>query len=83
MANLAQEAVRIYEEQGYWLYRRPVFPRNKFRSLCGIFEELLARKGETRADELDTPHFTDKRLMKQGICLLSIKFSNHFRHLCF
>jgi ectoine hydroxylase-related dioxygenase (phytanoyl-CoA dioxygenase family) len=63
MAVLPTDAAAFYAENGYYLYRKPVFSPAKFARLTAIFEELLAAKGERRSDELDTPHFHEPRLL--------------------
>jgi ectoine hydroxylase-related dioxygenase (phytanoyl-CoA dioxygenase family) len=60
---LGREAVAQYHDDGYYLYKQPLLPEEKFTALTGIFEEHLAAKAEKRADELDTPHFADPRLL--------------------
>lgn len=60
---LDPQAPAYYREHGYWLHRKPVFSPEKFQRLGEIFEEHLAGKGGLRADELDTPHFRDRRLL--------------------
>ncbi len=63
MLKLSDEAVAFYRENGYTLRREPLFPPRRFKILSELFEEHLARKGDKRADELDTPHFSDRRLL--------------------
>ena len=63
MNRLTQDAVTQFHEQGYLLVNEPVFAPERFASLSGIFEEHLAGKGNLRADQLDTPHFADPRLL--------------------
>lgn len=60
---LGPEAVSQYHDEGYYLYKKPLFPASRFAALTGIFEELLSRKGEKRGDQLDTPHFAEPRLL--------------------
>ena len=52
----------FYKEKGYLLTGIPLFSEDKFATLCQIFEELLTSWGNTRGDELDVPHFKEKRL---------------------
>lgn len=61
MSKLNSMALAFYRESGYYLYRRPLFPPEKFTWLKQIFEELLAQKGP---DDLDVPHFEDSRLLE-------------------
>lgn len=61
---LDAQDVTAYRQQGYLLYRRPLFSTEKFTQLCTIFEEHLAQKGKKLSDELDTPHFRDPRLLQ-------------------
>ena len=61
---LTKAEVDAYGEQGYTLYKKPVFSKEKMDKLRGIFEDHLAEKGDKLSDELDTPHFRDKRLLE-------------------
>ncbi len=54
----------VYQRQGYVIERDPLFDSEKMRRLTEIFEEHLANRGTKRADELDTPHFHDHRLLE-------------------
>ncbi|HYE58747.1 MAG TPA: phytanoyl-CoA dioxygenase family protein [Rhodothermales bacterium] len=60
--SLTSADVAFYRDNGYFLYRKPVFAPERFARLKAIFEELLAR-GEHRGDELHVPHFHDARLL--------------------
>lgn len=55
--------VQFYKDNGYFLYKKPLFSPEKFQELTAIFEEQLAQKGAKLSDELDTPHFRDRRLL--------------------
>lgn len=61
---LAADARQTYEQQGYLLHRRPVFSPEKFGRLQELFEEIAARRGSKKMDELDTPHFSEPRLFE-------------------
>lgn len=61
---ISQDDVKFYDKNGYLLYKKPLFPEQHFLELKDIFEEHLAAKGSKLSDELDTPHFTDPRLLK-------------------
>ncbi len=61
---ISPQAVEQFHNDGYYLYKQPLFPEGKFRRLVGMFEELLAARGEKRGDQLDTPHFSDHRLLE-------------------
>lgn len=61
MPSLKQDAVEYYRENGYYLYRKPVFGEDRFRQLKKIFERLLEQKGP---DDLDVPHFEEPRLLE-------------------
>lgn len=63
MPQLDAAIVDQYHEQGYAIVHEPVFSAGDFSRLSEIFEEHLASKGEKRADQLDTPHFRDERLL--------------------
>lgn len=61
--RLSETDVEQYNEQGYHLYKQPVFSEAKFKELLEIFETLLAGRGDDkRMDELDKPHFAEPRL---------------------
>ena len=62
-ALLSSAEVASYKQQGYFLYHNQLFAPEKLAQLTAIFEEHLANKGTKRADELDTPHFEDPRLL--------------------
>jgi ectoine hydroxylase-related dioxygenase (phytanoyl-CoA dioxygenase family) len=61
---LPPDAPAFYKENGYYLPEAPVFPSETFARLSDLFEELLENRGQKRSDELDTPHFTEPRLME-------------------
>jgi ectoine hydroxylase-related dioxygenase (phytanoyl-CoA dioxygenase family) len=56
--------VAFYRENGYLLYRKPVFSDDQFARLKRIFEEHYESRGDVRGDELHVPHFRDKRLLE-------------------
>lgn len=56
--------VSFYRKNGYYLHHHQVFAPEKLARLQDIFEEHLAEKGSKLSDELDTPHFRDKRLLE-------------------
>ena len=65
MPGLSRVEVERYREDGYLLYRQPVFRPHQFAELASIMEEHLAGafgKFE-RSDQLDVPHFRDPRLL--------------------
>jgi ectoine hydroxylase-related dioxygenase (phytanoyl-CoA dioxygenase family) len=59
---LNAEQKTFYKKKGYLLTNKPLFSEEKFANLCQIFEELLTTWGNTKGDELDVPHFAEKRL---------------------
>jgi ectoine hydroxylase-related dioxygenase (phytanoyl-CoA dioxygenase family) len=61
--TLSPEEVAFYKENGYLLYKKPLFSAEKMKELTSIFEEQLAQKGSKLSDELDTPHFREERLL--------------------
>jgi ectoine hydroxylase-related dioxygenase (phytanoyl-CoA dioxygenase family) len=63
-SSWSPEELYYYRENGYLLYRKPLFSEQKLNELNGIFEEHLAQKGSKLSDELDTPHLRDERLLK-------------------
>ncbi|MEM9887222.1 MAG: phytanoyl-CoA dioxygenase family protein [Bacteroidota bacterium] len=55
----------FYKKNGYLLTRQPLFnSEEQFQALSAIFEDLLKNKGDKKADELDTPHFTHPELLE-------------------
>lgn len=64
MEKLTAEDVKGYWDNGYHLYKKPLFTEEKFKKLHGIFEEHLANKGSKASDQLNTPHFHDERLLE-------------------
>lgn len=64
MQTLSNQEVEFYRDNGYFLYKKPLFSEEKLGRLATIFEELLLDKGTKLSDELDTPHFRDERLLE-------------------
>ena len=64
MAKLTNQEVKFFNENGYFLYHKPLFSQEKMEQLEGVFQEHLAEKGSKLSDELDTPHFRDERLLE-------------------
>ncbi len=62
MARIAEGAAASYEKTGYYLLHEPVFTEARFRCLKDLFEDLL-ENATVRPDKLDTPHFTEPRLL--------------------
>lgn len=63
--RIEPDAVKKYHQNGYHLFKQPVFSPEKFQRLLGIFEELVAKmESGKRTDELDKPHFNDPRLFE-------------------
>lgn len=62
--RLTQKDVDFYREQGYILYKKPLFSKDKQEELNQIFEEQWETVGRRLNSELDTPHFRDERLLK-------------------
>ncbi|MDX1994731.1 MAG: phytanoyl-CoA dioxygenase family protein [bacterium] len=62
--RLNPQDVQFYQDNGYLLFKQPVFAEEKFARLKAIFEELQtkAQSVNKRIDELDVPHFDDPRL---------------------
>ncbi|MEF3311297.1 phytanoyl-CoA dioxygenase family protein [Paenibacillus sp. GYB004] len=61
---LTPEDAAYYNQNGYFLYKKPLFSEQKLNLLTNIFEEHLKLKGAKLSDELDTPHFRDERLLE-------------------
>ncbi|HEY8457354.1 MAG TPA: phytanoyl-CoA dioxygenase family protein [Actinopolymorphaceae bacterium] len=61
---LDSAAVDFFRTHGYYLYREQLFPPDKLDRLEEIFNEHLENRGDKLADELDTPHFHDRRLLE-------------------
>lgn len=61
--RLTESDIQFYRENGYFLYKKPVFSSEKFSALNHIFEDQLAQKGNKLSDELDTPHFREAKLL--------------------
>lgn len=59
---ITKEGIKHYRNKGYFLFRDQLFNSDELQNLTEIFEEHLAEKGDKLSDELDTPHFQDKRL---------------------
>ena len=63
MSVLSTVDVDRFRADGYLLPQRQLFAPDKLDQLEAIFEEHLAEKGSKLSDELDTPHFRDRRLL--------------------
>ncbi|MBP1995326.1 phytanoyl-CoA dioxygenase family protein [Paenibacillus eucommiae] len=61
--KLNQSEVQSYRDNGYSLYRKPLFPAERMEVLHRLFEEQFEKKGAKLSDELDTPHWRDPRLL--------------------
>ena len=62
--RLQQDAVQLYQEQGYLLFTEPVLAPDQFQRLSALFEEIVAAHPEIPIDSLDTPHFHEPRLLE-------------------
>ncbi len=60
--KLTPQQTDFYSQNGYLLTNQTLFPEEKFHLLYDIFEELLKSHGNEKGNELDVPHFTEKRL---------------------
>ena len=64
LKTIRAEDLDFYKRNGYLLTNQPLFNTDQqFSELSAIFETLLKNKGEKKADELDTPHFTNPKLL--------------------
>lgn len=64
MATLTKSQVEHFRRDGYALYEDQLFGPERFDRLRTIFDEHLQARGDKHSDELDTPHFTDERLLE-------------------
>jgi ectoine hydroxylase-related dioxygenase (phytanoyl-CoA dioxygenase family) len=62
-STLTAADVERFRADGYLLPHRQLFSPEKLDALEAIFDEHLADKGDKLSDELDTPHFRDRRLL--------------------
>ncbi len=63
MPRLSSEQMSFYRNEGYLIYRQPVFSPEKFQRLKTCFEEILADLPEGFSPEMmDVPHFTFTQL---------------------
>jgi Phytanoyl-CoA dioxygenase (PhyH) len=62
-AGLGADEVQHFRDHGWSLWHQQVFSPARLGGLLAIFEEHLANRGAVLADELDTPHFGDARLL--------------------
>jgi ectoine hydroxylase-related dioxygenase (phytanoyl-CoA dioxygenase family) len=60
---LSKADVYFFRANGYFLYKQQLFSPEQLQRLESIFGEHLADKGDKLSDELDTPHFRDRRLL--------------------
>jgi hypothetical protein len=61
---LTTQDVDFFRANGYYLNKAQLLSPERLDGLESIFEEHLAQKGEKLSDELDTPHFRDRRLLE-------------------
>jgi chlorinating enzyme len=59
--RLTSEQVEFYHENGYLLFKEPVFPQEKFDRLKALYEEILAQRGENGLFNL---HIVDPRFLE-------------------
>jgi hypothetical protein len=63
ISRLSPEQVANYQQEGYLIYREPVFSPEKFQRLKTCFEDILADLPEGFSPEMmDVPHFTFTQL---------------------
>lgn len=63
-APLNSDEVQAFRTDGYYLYHHQLFGPSELDTLNAIFEEHQAAEPNKRADEFDTPHFEDRRLLE-------------------
>jgi ectoine hydroxylase-related dioxygenase (phytanoyl-CoA dioxygenase family) len=61
--RLAPAQVDSYRRDGYLLVHEPIFEPAELDQLVSIYEEHVGAEPDKRADEFDTPHFKDRRLL--------------------
>lgn len=63
--RLDAATIAFYQENGYVLFKQPVFADEKFQRLTALFEDLLERRDDAGQPlNLDTPHFYEPRLLE-------------------
>lgn len=64
MENLTSQEVEFYRENGYFLYKKQLFSKEKLNQLESMYEAKRENKSElTHFPHWDTPHFEDKRFL--------------------
>ena len=58
--RLSEAQTEQFQRDGYTLFKAPVFSEGRFQELHAIFEDDLAKFGDSN---LDTMHFRDDRLL--------------------
>jgi hypothetical protein len=88
--GLTPSEVSSFQRDGYLLVKKPIFEPAELDELNAIYEQHRAADPTKRADEFDTPHFEDERLLRFLLddqvldlveCLLGPKiilWSSHF-----
>lgn len=89
--RLGQNAIEEFTREGYFIFDNPVFPEKRFLSLNQHFEEKLdAWPKDKRPEAMDTPHFSDPKLLEWALddCVVDLVepilgpdillFSTHF-----
>ena len=63
--RLRHENIDFFKKEGYYIYKNPVLPENKFAALKAHFEEkLMSLPPNVQPEEMDVPHFTDMKLFE-------------------
>ena len=63
--HLAGGDVKFYGENGYFIYKHALLPRERFDALKAYFEEIVADlPSHARPEGMDTPHFAFPRLFE-------------------
>lgn len=53
---------RLFDRDGYFISKKPLFSKTKFSNLQNLFEEYAQKHANKRKDQLDTPHFDENRM---------------------
>lgn len=63
--RLTPAEVAIYRQEGYHIFRQPVFPQAKFDGLKNCFEDILNNLDTgVRPESMDVPHFQHPQLFE-------------------
>ena len=72
MTELSDDAIAIYQSEGYLIIKEPVLNDKQFKALCSYADDLFKRVPKTDSGEepqlVDCPHWTDLEVFDWLFC---------------